>query len=51
MRCGSTWLGHIDNETTCAGEGQLAPLMQEQSMHLDGCKVNEYPLDSELWIG
>lgn len=43
-------LGHIDNETTCAGEGQLAPLMQEQSMHLDGCKVNEYPLDSELWI-
>ena len=44
-------LGHIDNETTCAGEGQLAPLMQEQSMHLDGCKVNEYPLDSELWIG
>ncbi|SPU24161.1 membrane protein [Bifidobacterium adolescentis] len=37
-------LGHIDNETTCAGEGQLAPLMQEQSMHLDGCKVNEYPL-------
>ena len=44
-------LGHIDNETTCAGEGQLAPLMQEQSMHLDGCKANEYPLDSELWIG
>ena len=43
------WLGHIDNETTCAGAGQLAPLMQEQSMHLDGCAVNEYPLDSELW--
>lgn len=44
-------LGHMDNETTCAGEGQLAPLMQEQSIYLDGCKVNEYPLDSELWIG
>ena len=43
-------LGHKDNETTCAGAGQAAPLMQEQSMHLDGCSVNEYPLDSELWI-
>ena len=42
-------LGHVDNETTCAGAGQPAPLMQEQSMHLDGCAVNEYPLDSELW--
>lgn len=43
-------LGHTDNETTCAGAGQLAPLMQEQSMHLDGCATNEYPLDGELWI-
>ncbi|KFI58578.1 DUF3152 domain-containing protein [Bifidobacterium cuniculi] len=42
-------LGHIDNEQTCAGEGQPAPLMQEQSMHLDGCKPNIHPLDSELW--
>lgn len=44
-------LGHIDNETTCAGAGQRAPLMQEQSMHLDGCVANEWPLDDELWIG
>lgn len=44
-------LGHIDNETTCAGEGQRAPLMQEQSMHLDGCVPNEWPLDHELWVG
>ncbi|NEG90201.1 DUF3152 domain-containing protein [Bifidobacterium aerophilum] len=44
-------LGHIDNETTCAGAGQPAPLMQEQSMHLDGCVANEWPLDHELWIG
>ncbi|KFI41015.1 putative lipo protein, partial [Bifidobacterium animalis subsp. animalis] len=25
------------------------PLMQEQSMFLDGCTVNPWPLDSELW--
>ena len=43
-------LGHTDNETPCAGAGQSAPLMQEQSMHLDGCTTNEYPLDNELWI-
>ncbi len=43
--------GHIDNEMTCAGAGQAAPLMQEQSIFLDGCAINEYPLDSELWIG
>lgn len=42
-------LGHIDNEQTCGGEGQLAPLMQEQSMFLNGCKPNIHPLDSELW--
>lgn len=42
-------LGHNDNENTCAGAEQSAPLMQEQSMHLDGCKVNEWPLDIELW--
>lgn len=42
-------LGHIDNETTCAGAGKAAPLMQEQSMHLDGCSPNSWPLDNELW--
>ncbi|MBW3093645.1 DUF3152 domain-containing protein [Bifidobacterium sp. 82T10] len=44
-------LGHYDNETACAGDGQPAPLMLQQSMHLDGCTPNEWPLDSELWIG
>lgn len=43
-------LGHYDNETPCGGSGELAPLMLQQSMGLDGCAVNEYPLDSELWI-
>ncbi|WP_236632662.1 DUF3152 domain-containing protein [Bifidobacterium xylocopae] len=43
-------LGHMDNEQTCAGAGQSAPLMQEQSMGLKGCKPNEWPMDSELWI-
>ncbi|KFI53108.1 DUF3152 domain-containing protein [Bifidobacterium biavatii] len=44
-------LGHYDNETACAGSGQPAPLMLQQSMHLDGCTPNEWPLDGELWIG
>ncbi|NEG70290.1 DUF3152 domain-containing protein [Bifidobacterium sp. BRDM6] len=42
-------LGHVDNETTCAGAGQAAPLMQEQSMSLRGCSPNAWPLDDELW--
>ncbi|MEE1297005.1 MAG: DUF3152 domain-containing protein [Bifidobacterium sp.] len=42
-------LGHIDNEQTCSVEGAQAPLMQEQSMSLRGCKPNIEPLDSELW--
>ncbi|EFA22493.1 hypothetical protein BIFGAL_04261 [Bifidobacterium gallicum DSM 20093 = LMG 11596] len=42
-------LGHRDNETTCAGEGKKAPLMQEQSMFLKGCVPNPYPLDDEQW--
>lgn len=42
-------LGHIDNEQPCGGDGQKAPLMQEQSMFLNGCTVNQWPLDSELW--
>ncbi|AKV56134.1 hypothetical protein AB656_04495 [Bifidobacterium actinocoloniiforme DSM 22766] len=43
-------LGHIDNEQACAGPGQPAPLMLEQSMGLHGCVPNEWPLDSELWV-
>lgn len=43
-------LGHIDNETQCAGPGNPAPLMQQQSMGMKGCTTNEWPLDSELWV-
>ncbi len=41
------WLGH--NHLHCSGPGQLAPIMQQQSIDLEGCKVNPWPLDSELW--
>ncbi len=44
------FLGHYDNETTCGGDGEAAPLMMQQSMGTDGCVANEWPLDSELWI-
>lgn len=43
-------LGHYDNETTCPAPGQPAPLMQQQSIDMQGCVFNVYPLDSELWI-
>jgi len=40
------WLGH--GHPTCGGAGQLAPVMQQQSMGLNGCKFNPWPLPSEL---
>lgn len=43
-------LGHIDNDPSCPAPKAPAPLMQEQSMSLRGCKPNEWPTDSELWI-
>ncbi len=41
------WLGH-DHEA-CGGQGQSAPVMQQQSISLGGCQFNPWPLSSELW--
>lgn len=43
------WLGH--GHLQCGGAGQLAPVMQQQSMDLQGCKFNPWPLAGELWLG
>jgi hypothetical protein len=40
------WLGF--NHRFCAGAGQLAPVMQQQSISLQGCKANSWPLPYEL---
>lgn len=41
------WLGHGHN--SCAAAGQAAAVMQQQSISLQGCKFNPWPLDSEIW--
>jgi Protein of unknown function (DUF3152) len=40
------WLGldHVD----CPGVGQLAPVMQQQSIALNGCTANPWPLEGEV---
>lgn len=41
------WLGH--GHSTCSGAGNLAAVMQQQSIDLQGCAFNPWPLPSELW--
>lgn len=40
------WLGHSHRH--CGGAGQPAPVMQQQSINLEGCTFNPWPLASEL---
>ena len=40
------WLGH--GHSTCSGAGNPAAVMQQQSIDLQGCTFNPWPLASEL---
>jgi len=40
------WLGF--GHSSCGGAGQKAPVMQQQSISLQGCKFNPWPLPSEV---
>lgn len=40
------WLGH--GHRYCSGAGQIAPVMQQQSMDMQGCTPNPWPQPQEL---
>lgn len=40
------WFGR--GHASCGGKGQLAPVMQQQSKGLAGCKINPWPKKGEL---
>jgi hypothetical protein len=40
------WLGN--GHAYCGGDGQLAPVMQQQSKGLNGCRINPWPKSSEI---
>ncbi len=41
------WLGH--GHRTCQASGQPSPLMQQQTLNLNGCVPNPWPLTSEMY--
>lgn len=41
------WLGH--GHRNCGGAGQQAPIMQQQSVSMQGCTTNTWPLTAEMY--